>query len=102
MAQNDIDGRIAQANGRLKSAKVGMTIERKGDRLYLRGIFPPKPDSTKKEPYQQRLALGIHANPLGVKLAEAEARKVGALIDCKEFLWLPYLGDRAIAQIRQP
>jgi integrase len=94
MAQNDIDGRIAQANGRLKSAKVGMAIERKGDRLYLRGIFPPKPDSDKKAPYQQRLALGIHANPLGVKLAEAEARKVGALIDCKEFLWLPYLGDR--------
>ncbi len=98
MAQNDIDGKIAQANGRLKAAKVGIAITRQGDRLYLRGTLPPKPDSPKREPYQQRLALGIHANPLGVKLAEAEARKVGALLDCKEFSWLPYLGDRAIAQ----
>jgi integrase len=91
MTKNDIDGRIAQANGRLKSAKVGIAIVRQGDRLYLRGTFPPKPDSDKKAPYQQRLALGFHANPLGVKNAEAEARKIGALLDCKEFEWLPYL-----------
>jgi integrase len=98
MAEIDIDGRIAQANGRLKAAKVGIAITRQGDRLYLRGTFPPKPDSDKKAPYQQRLALSIHANPLGLKNAEAEARKVGALLDCKEFSWLPYLGDRQIAQ----
>jgi len=98
MAQTDIDGRIAQANGRLKAAKVGIAITRQGDRLYLRGTFPPKPDSDKTTPYQQRLALGIHANPLGIKNAEAEARKVGALLDCKEFSWLPYLGDRKIAK----
>lgn len=98
MAQNDIDGKIAQANGRLKAAKVGIAIQRQGDRLYLRGTFPPKPDSDKKSAYQQRLALGIHANPLGIKTAEAEARKVGALLDCKEFSWLPYLSDRAISQ----
>lgn len=98
MAEIDIDGRIAQANGRLKSAKVGIAIARQGDRLYLRGTFPPKPDSDKKIAYQQRLALGIHANPLGIKNAEAEARKVGALIDCKEFSWHPYLGERKTAQ----
>lgn len=98
MTEKDIDGKIAQANGRLRSAKVGIAIQRQGDRLYLRGTFPPKPDSDKKSAYQQRLALGIHANPLGVKNAEAEARKVGALLDCKEFSWLPYLSDRAIAQ----
>ncbi len=95
MAQQDIDGKIAQANGRLKSAKVGIAIERKGDRLYLRGIFPSKPHLPAKQPYQQRLTLGIHANPLGIKNAEAEARKVGALIDCKEFDWLPYLKESA-------
>jgi hypothetical protein len=93
MTQKDIDPKLAQANGRLKSAKVGIAIERKGDRLYLRGILPPKPNSQASTDYQQRLALSIHANPLGVKLAEAEARKVGALLDCKEFLWSPYLKD---------
>ncbi len=90
MTQNDIDPKISQANGRLRSAKVGISIERKGDRLYLRGILPPKPNSQALNHYQQRLALNIHANPRGLKLAEAEARKVGALLDCKEFTWSPY------------
>jgi hypothetical protein len=93
MTQKDIDPKLAQANGRLKSAKVGIAIERKGDRLYLRGILPPKPNSKVENDYQQRLALSIHANPHGLKLAEAEARKVGALLDCKEFTWSPYLKE---------
>jgi integrase len=87
----DIQGKLNQANGRLRSAKVGVTIEVKGNRLYLRATFPPKPDSSKSQSYQQRLALGFHANPAGISLAEAEARKVGALLDCKEFSWQPYL-----------
>ena len=95
MTKNDIDNRIAQANGRLRSAKVGIAIAKQGDRLYLRGTLPPKPESDKKTAYQQRLALGIHANPLGIKKAETEARKIGALLDCKEFDWLPYLKDSA-------
>jgi len=93
MTASEIDGRIAQANGRLKAAKVGISIQRQGDRLYLRGTFPSKPHLPIREPYQQRLALSIHANPLGVKNAEAEARKIGALLDCKEFSWSPYLKD---------
>jgi len=97
MNQKDIDGRIAQANGRLKSANVGVSITRQGDRLYLRATFPPKPNSEKIAPYQQRLALGIHANPLGIKEAEAEARKIGALLDCKEFSWMPYIKTNAPA-----
>jgi len=84
--------RLNQANGRLKAAKVGVKIEQVGNRLYLRATLPPKPGSNKLAPYQQRLALGCHANPTGFRLAEAEARKVGALLDCKEFCWTPYLG----------
>jgi integrase len=86
-----IEARLAQANGRLKAANVGVTIEVKGNRLYLRSTFPPKPSSKQKTSYQQRLPLGVHANPAGLKVAEAEARKVGALLDCKEFSWNPYL-----------
>jgi hypothetical protein len=87
----NIDARIAQANGRLKSARVGISIEQKGNRLDLRGTLPPHPGSNQKQAYQQRLSLGIHANPSDVKLAEAEARKVGALLDCKQFDWQPYI-----------
>lgn len=90
-----IDGRLAQANGRLKDSKVGVTIEIKGGRLYLRGTFPPKPNDDKVSSYQQRIALGFHANPTGVKLAEQEARKVGALLDCNQFDWKPYIKEKA-------
>jgi len=78
-------------------AKVRVVIGVKGDRLHLRATFPPKPNSDKPQPYQQRLALGYHANPTGISLAETEARKVGALIDCHQFSWEPYLIQNLIA-----
>lgn len=79
-----IAGRISQANGRLRAGKVGVTIERIKNRLYLRGTFPSRAgDGT----HQQRLATGIHANPQGVSAAEKEARRVGALLDRGEFRW---------------
>lgn len=87
----DFEARLAQTNGRLKSAKVGVTVEVMGDRLYLRSTFPPRPGSRRVHPYQQRVALGYHANPAGLKLAEQEARKVGALLDCGEFDWSVYV-----------
>lgn len=91
----EIDGRIAQANGRLKAAKVGIRIERRGDRLLLRGTLPPKPGTDRATYYQQRLPIGVRANPTGLKAAEAEARKVGALLDCNQFDWTPYLRVKA-------
>lgn len=91
----DIQGRLNQANGRLRAAKVGVSIEAKGDRLYLRATFPPRPNSQKKEAFQQRLALGVHFNPAGISLAEQEARKVGVLLDYQEFSWEPYLQNKS-------
>ncbi|UBF28306.1 hypothetical protein K9N68_10740 [Kovacikia minuta CCNUW1] len=92
-----LEGRISQTNGRLRAARVGVTVEEKGNRLYLRATFPPRPGSEKTEPYQQRLALGFHANPSGLKLAETEARKIGALLDCGEFKWDPYVKNHVQA-----
>jgi len=40
----DIQGKLNQANNRLRAAKARVTIEVKGNRLYLRATFPPKPD----------------------------------------------------------
>ncbi|KJH72354.1 site-specific integrase [Aliterella atlantica] len=87
----DIASKLNQANGRLRAGKIGVAIQVKGDRLYLRATFPPKPGATKQQPHQQRLALGFHANPSGVSAAEAQARKVGALLDAREFSWSAYL-----------
>ena len=87
----EIEGRIAQANGRLKSSKVGITIEVAGGKLLLRGTLPPKPGSRRDSPYQQRLSTGLPANPNGLRQAEKEARKIGALLACREFSWDDYI-----------
>lgn len=86
-----MDTRIEAANARLKAAKIGVAIKPVGSSLYLQATFPPKPNSTKNYPHQQTLSLGIYANDRGIKRAEKEAFKVGGLIACKEFSWLPYL-----------
>ena len=80
---------LKKINRRLKLAKVGVTIKQVGDRLYLRATLPPKPGETK--PKQRDLTLGIYANPAGLKRAEAEARKLGGQLACKEFSWEDWL-----------
>lgn len=87
----DLTERLKQLNDRLKAACVGVAVEVQGDRIRLRATLPPKPGSDKLTAYQQRISLGYHANPAGLALAEKEARKVGALLDCKQFCWEPYL-----------
>lgn len=87
----DIQGRINQANGRLKAAQLKIRIERHCDRLHLRATLPPKPFSSKTEPHQQRIALRVSANPKGVQAAEKEAFKIGGLLAFKDFSWQPYL-----------
>lgn len=85
-----IDGKISQANGRLSLGKIGVTIERIGDRLYLRATLPPRPGASRSEPHQQRLALGIWANPAGVSQAEKLARRISADLACGTFDWELY------------
>jgi hypothetical protein len=86
----DIDGRIKQANGRLRSAQVKVAIERHGGMLQLRATLPPRPDSVQTKPHQQRVAIGVAASVEGLKHAEAEARKIGALLTQRNFDWAPY------------
>ncbi|MBD2019217.1 site-specific integrase [Leptolyngbya sp. FACHB-36] len=80
-------------NERLRAARVGVVVRQKGNRLYLRATLPPKPNSGKKQSHQQDVALGTYANPAGLERAEAEARKLGGLLACREFDWKVYLGD---------
>jgi hypothetical protein len=86
--------RIAQANGRLKSGNVVLSIMLRNNRLYLRGTLPPKPGSLKNNSHQQELSLGfmgIRANPAGVGAAEKEARRIGVLLQDGKFDWRAYL-----------
>lgn len=87
----DFEARLALANGRLKSAAIGVVIERSGKTgLRLRATLPPKPGEEGK-PYQQRITLTYRANPEGLKKAEAEARKVSGLVAAGDFDWTPYV-----------
>ncbi|AFY54409.1 hypothetical protein Riv7116_1868 [Rivularia sp. PCC 7116] len=82
---------LKEINQRLKDACMGVRVEQQGNTLFLRATLPPKPNSNKSKPCQQRIALGIRANKKGIKRAEGEAYKLAGLLSCKEFKWEVYL-----------
>jgi len=86
---SDLDGKLKQVNGGLKASKVGVVIEKhpKAGTLRLRATLPPKPGSTKREPYQQRISLKLPANPAGLCQAEKRAKLLGAQLATREFDW---------------
>ncbi|MGB6301555.1 MAG: site-specific integrase [Rivularia sp. (in: cyanobacteria)] len=84
---------LREINKRLTDALMGVRIEQLGNKLYLRATLPPKPNSDKSKPYQQRIALGINASKKGIKRAEAEAYKLAGLLACKDFKWEIYLQE---------
>jgi hypothetical protein len=67
---------LQEANQRLKTGKVGLTLQLRGNKLSLQGQFPPKPNSERKDPHQQRLSLGLYGNPAGIQRAEAQAKRI--------------------------
>ncbi len=87
----DFDCFVKMANDRLKASRVGVKIRLRGDRLGLRATFPPKPGQEEKGKHQQDLALGVYANPAGLKFAEAEAKRIGGLLALDRFSWLEFL-----------
>jgi hypothetical protein len=86
-----LDSQIATVNARLKAARLGLMIERRGDMLALRGTLPPRPGSDRLRPYQQRIALKLPANKAALKQAEQEAKVIAAKLIEQTFDWHPYL-----------
>ena len=82
---------VEAVNSRLKLTGTKVKVQVIGSALYLRGTFPPKPGSGRHLPYQQRLTLGYSANDLGLKRAEALARKIYDEITLNTFDWANYL-----------
>lgn len=87
--------RLNRVNGRLRAAKIPVKVAQLGEKLYLRGTLPPAPGSVKDRPYQQRVALGLPANPRGLAVAETKAKEAGTEIELKTFDWEKYRGERA-------
>lgn len=89
-----LDTHIDKVNARLKAARLGLKIERRGDMLGLRGTLPPRPDSDRSRPYQQRIALKLPATKAALKQAEQEAKVIAARLIEDTFDWRPYLVHR--------
>lgn len=91
----DFRERLNRANGRLKAARIRVRLQVLNQKLYARGTFPPAPGSTKDRPHQQRIALGLPANPRGLSLAEEQAKGMGVALEAGRFDWEPYRGESA-------
>ncbi|MEO0985976.1 MAG: hypothetical protein AAFY20_10540 [Cyanobacteria bacterium J06639_14] len=77
-----VDRAIEKANQGLKRVK----IERRGQKLALRGSLPKKPGEGRGN-RQRYLALGIFANPDGVKVALAKAQRLESDLLFERFRW---------------
>ncbi|MBE9030573.1 site-specific integrase [filamentous cyanobacterium LEGE 11480] len=86
-----LDPQIQTLNTRLANARMGIQIERRGEKLNLRGTLPPKPGSDRLRPHQQRLSLGLPATKQGLKQIEQEAKVIAAQLIQKSFVWHDYL-----------
>ena len=87
----DFGDRLKAVNASLKVSKVRATIGTRGGALYIQATLPPRPGSSKEKPHQQKIFPGLSANPNGLRIAEKEARKILALLECKEFSWQEYV-----------
>jgi integrase len=88
---NAMAEKIQRVNQRLRDGRMGVAIAQLRKRLYLIATLPPKPGSEKQHPHQQRISLGIPANPAGLATAEAEAKRLGGLLATRTFRWELYL-----------
>jgi integrase len=99
---NNVVEKLEQANKRLRAGKVRVHIQQRGEKLCLQGTLPPRPNSSKTVAHQQRIYLDVYATVAGIQFAEAEAKKVGALLDQHRFDWEPYIKVSTSVVEQQP
>lgn len=85
---------------RLKDGKVQARVYRRGNRLWLQATLPPKPNSDRENPYQQRISLGLPANEDGYRRAEQEAQLLGARLASGTFEWRDYLSENVLPEYK--
>ncbi|MEO1621577.1 MAG: site-specific integrase [Cyanobacteria bacterium J06632_3] len=95
MTAHPLDTAITTVNQRFKAAQLGLKVDRRGNKLSLRGTLPPRPNSPKLRAYQQRIPLGIPANKAGLKQIEKTAKVIAAQLIENTFDWKDYLGPVA-------
>ncbi|MEM7580930.1 MAG: integrase, partial [Cyanobacteria bacterium P01_A01_bin.80] len=91
----NIEDEIKALNKRLKAGGTRVTIEKRKGILLLRGTFPPKKQSPKTQPYQQRLFLGFKASRAGLRAAEQQAKIISAQLELKTFKWSDWVPEKS-------
>jgi hypothetical protein len=91
-----MNSQLEKANSQLKALKI--SVQQHGDQLHLQATLPPKPtgqnlsdmDRAIQKWKQQKIYLGLKANPEGLRLAEAKSREISGLLLQNAFDWLDY------------
>ncbi|MEL6939584.1 MAG: site-specific integrase [Cyanobacteria bacterium J06598_1] len=99
-----LDEALATVNQKLKAAKLGLKVERRGNKLNLRGTLPPRPDSIKLAHTQQRIPIGAAADEAGLEQITHTALTVAAHLIADTFDWQAYISpavslDRSGAEL---
>ncbi len=80
-----LDGEIRRHNTRLAESGVALRLERRGERLGLRGPLPCKRGSGRSP--VQRLSLGLPADAAGLEQARQRLRQVLQQLQQQRFSW---------------
>ncbi|ESA37725.1 phage integrase [Leptolyngbya sp. Heron Island J] len=96
LTDKEITKLIGEANAFLKAERTKVALLRVSGMIYFQGTFPPKPDSKRAKPYQQKIASRLPCSRQGIKKARSEAVLLGAKLVTGQFDWSDY-GDRTKA-----
>ena len=84
-AAHPLDGAIRKQNSLLAASGVALRLERRGQRLGLRGPLPCRHGSGSMR--VQRLSLGLSADPAGLEQARSTLRRVMQQLQQGSFAW---------------
>lgn len=90
MSDSDFLEKLKIVNSQISAA----SIEVRGNKLWLRGTFPPKPGSEQKFPHRQKFSLGYSADLKGLRAAEPRARLIASKLQLGQFDWLEVLPEK--------
>jgi len=93
-----LDLTIANLNQSPKIKGTRLAIERRGNKLAIRGKLPSKQDCGGNYSYQ-RISLGIQANAYNAKVAEIFVLLIIDQLKRDEFMWSKWNDDKYIEKI---
>ena len=91
MPKVDIKAEVKSVNLALKADCYRVAIQLRGKRLSLVATLPPKPNSSKRNPHQQRIALKLGATMAGLRRAKAKAILLADQLDRDKFAWAEWI-----------